>query len=528
MKSPRADPRLALSRALVLAAARPARRRFEAALARPERAQDALLARLVDGMSRTGYGRSRGLRRGDGYAAFAAKLPVVDYDALSPWIEEQREKEAGALCPEPVLFYETSSGSSGPVKWIPYTASLRRSFGRAFLLWLGDLLRDGPRLETGRTWLSISQFAPRAERTARGVPVGLESDADYVGGWLGRMLRPFWTVPASARRLSDPLAFRDAVALRLLADADLEVASLWNPSMLTAFLEHMAARRDALLPGLPPERARRLQTLLSSGDAERVDWRAVWPRLKLLSCWDQALAGPAAETARRLLPGVLIQGKGHLATEAPVTIPLLGAGAGGFLPVLEEVFLEFEEPSGRVRRLHELSPGAEYALLVTQAGGLCRYRLGDRVRAGERLGATPRLTLLGRADPVCDLVGEKLHADFVAGVLRRAAPESRFAVLVPVPAGRGRAAGYLLVADRSAGKPASLARSVDEALSDSPHFRSARLMGQLSAVEAVVRPDAREVVESYFVGRGRVWGALKPTPLIQDPADGQRLAEALR
>jgi len=254
-------------RALIRAATAPSWRRFMAALEDPARAQRRVLGGIVAFSSRTKYGRHHALSSDDDYAAFSEKLPVVDYDALAPWVDEQRASEDGALCAGKVSFYETTSGSGGPAKFIPYTPALYRSFGRVFSLWLRDLLTDGPRLTTGRTWLSVSQFAPLETATARGVKVGLESDSDYAGGWLGAALKPFWVVPSSVRRLDDPLAYRDAVALHLLEDENLEIASLWNPSMLTAFLDHIAERRDILLPGLSRERRRALSCLLERGDA---------------------------------------------------------------------------------------------------------------------------------------------------------------------------------------------------------------------------------------------------------------------
>lgn len=533
------DPRLSLARGWVRAAAWPAWRSFRTALRDPEGAQEAVLRRVVSGMARSAYGRRHGLVAGDGYAAFRDKLPVVDYDALAPWIERQRATEERVLCPEPVRFYEKTTGSSGPEKWIPYTRSLHRSFGRLFQLWLRDLLVHGPRLETGRTWLSVSPFGLSGGRTTRGVPVGLESDADYVEGWLGAALSSFWTVPPGVRRLVAAADYRDGVAAHLLAEEGLEVISLWNPSMLDAVLAHAVARRDALLAALRARRLERgglvfplrassrrvaaLESLLRRSDAELVDWTAVWPRLKLLSCWDQGHAGGAAEAARRLLPGVFFQGKGHLATEGPITLPLLEAG--GHLPLLDEVFLEFEEPDGTIRRLHELEPGRDYALLLTQAGGLCRYRLGDRVLAGERWLATPRLSLLGRADAVSDLAGEKLHADFAAAALREATePSTRFSLLAPLPGATGVPARYLLLLDRSAWSGEELSRRLEERLCESPHYRSARLMGQLAGVAVCLRKDARELVEGHLVAQGRAWGALKPAPLVTDPAAGAAIA----
>jgi hypothetical protein len=512
--------RARLARSIARAGIEPAWRRFEAALTEPELAQEGALAGIIAGMSLTRYGAEYGLSSGDDYSAFRMKVPIVDYSSLAPWINEQRATEERVLCVERVLFYEQTSGSSGAVKWIPYTRSLKRSFHRTFALWLRDLLVHGPDFETGRTWLSVSPFVARKTVSERGIPVGLDHDSDYIGGWLGGLLSSFWAVPASVRGIPQAEAFRDAVASHLLAAEDLEIISLWNPSMLTSFCEHIVARRETLLETQSRGRRSSLRSLLAAGDAEKVDWLSVWPKLKLLSCWDQAHAKDAAAQARRLLPGVLVQGKGHLATEAPVTIPLLERGL--FAPLVDEVFYEFEEANGAVRRLHELTPGREYALIISQHGGLCRYRLGDRVRAGAPVGATPSLTLVGRADPVCDLVGEKLHSDFAAEALEHSAPDSRFRLMIPVPARPGRSAGYLVVADRA--HPEFGAR-LEERLRESPQYRQARDMGQLAALTVRVRADARSVVESHHLAAGRVLGGVKPAPLILDPGEGARLAE---
>ena len=42
----------------------------------------------------------------------------------------------------------------------------------------------------------------------------------------------------------------------------------------------------------------------------------------------------------------MVQGKGLLVTEAPMTIPLISAQ--GCVPVLDEVFFEFEDESGKL------------------------------------------------------------------------------------------------------------------------------------------------------------------------------------
>ena len=118
--------------------------RFRNELRCPQETQRRLLDSLISRLSATEYGRAHRLRAGDDYATFAARLPIATYDDLSKWISRQQNTERQVLVSEPVLFYEQSSGSSGTAKYIPYTRSLKASFNRMFLIWLYDLLTNGP------------------------------------------------------------------------------------------------------------------------------------------------------------------------------------------------------------------------------------------------------------------------------------------------------------------------------------------------------------------------------------------------
>ncbi len=83
----------------------------------------------------------------------------------------------------------------------------------------------------------------------------------------------------------------------------------------------------------------------------------------------------------------------------------------------------------------ELRDGDECEVIVTNGGGLFRYRLGDRVVVDGKVGRTPSIRFLGRAGRVSDRFGEKLSEPFVAGTLSsiRQAMSLRwtFAMLAP-------------------------------------------------------------------------------------------------
>lgn len=518
---------LKVGRAAALRATAPAWRAFEAAAAEPAAAQEAVRLRASAALARTRYGARWGARRSDRYEDFASKLPIVSYEELRPWVREQQAEESRALLPESTRFYERTSGSSGGAKDVPYGDLLWASFQGAFAVWLHDLLARGPRLETGRTWISVSPWAEPGRETARGVRVGLDDDGEYVRGWLGSLLRRFWSVPAGVRVLAAAEDYKRAVCAHLLADAGLEAVSLWNPTLFLSMLDAMHRRREELLADLAaggclgfalarPSR-RRLETL--RGALADADWASVWPGLKLLSAWDMGEAARPARALREAFPGVFFQGKGHLATEAPVTVPVIGAG---HVPVLDQVFFEFEAPGGRLRRLHELSEGLEYALIVTPPGGFARYRLGDRVRVTGRWHGTPTLELAGRADAVSDLCGEKLHEGFVAAALDGLGATADFRTLLPL---RGAPARYALLLDRLDGRPEDLARRLDAALRRSPLYEHARVMGQLGMPVVGAAPDAAERFARHLAAKGARWGGVKPTALLRDADVGGALAK---
>ena len=511
-----------LLRTILPAALQPLMARFERELRAPQAAQQKLLAKLIRQIAATEYGQSLHLKATDDYSAFAAKLPLVRYDDLSEWIALQQRHYRPVIAAEPVLFYEKTSGSSGAAKHIPYTRGLKNSFQRMFLLWLSDLLRHGPALSTGKVFLSISPNFRRNEFAPNGTRIGLEDDTEYLETWARWLLKPFLVAPPALARLQSPEHFKHILSLHLLAEADLEVVSIWNPSFLTILLQYIQTHQAELSADLKsgevtaeglrfrfkPITQRRLAWL------SEADWPQLWPQLKLISCWNSAHAATAAQELSAWLPHVFLEGKGLLATEAPLTFPLIQAG--GCVPLPSEIFYEFLTDDGAIRLLHELTAGSEYEIVITQQGGLARYRTGDRVLVKHFYEATPCLEFIGRNDAVCDLVGEKLNEIFVRSCLAQLPlPVDGFQLLVPDQP----ASGYCLWLDRTPADGAQLATELERLLCESFHYRNARLLGQLQPVCVAVRQDLRAAYYEGLQARGMKWGDIKPQALLTSLAD---------
>ena len=394
----------------------PTARRFRAALDDPQAAQAALAGRLGE------LGEPRG------------------------W-DEQDLSDIGR-----VVMSETTSGSSGPKKVVPYNRALLAAFTRSFVLQAHDLVTHVP-FTTGRTWMLVT---PPAAGT-------VTDDRDYLSGWVKWLAWPYLLAPSG-----NAANWQEKVVLALLRARDLEVMSAWSPTLVHVLLDVIESL------GIEPRRA--------------------WPRLKVVSVWaDGQAEAEAARLGERL--GVWVQGKGLLATECPMTVPLVGVE--GSVPLVEDTLLELLGDDGVLRGLHEVSQG-EHELVVSTLGGLRRYRIGDRVRVVGRVSNTPTLKLVGRAG-TSDLAGEKLSEPWVAEVL------ARFA-LTGVLAPRADGKGYELWTELAT---EGLPMALDAALCEAHHYGLARALGQLEQVRVREVEDLQAALMRVARQEGRRLGDVK-------------------
>jgi hypothetical protein len=517
--------RPALANAAWLATSIPAWQRFRRALLHPAETQADILRRLLASNAESAYGRAHGFERIRSYEEFRERVPVVDYDDLAPWIARVVRGEKSVLTREPVIRLVPTSGSTGGRKLIPYTASFQRDLNRAIGPWMVDLCRQHPSVPLGPAYWSISPALPASDEPSA-VPIGFDDDSAYLGGIRQRLAEATFAVPSALRLVRDLEDFRYLTLLCLVRAPELRLVSVWHPSFFTLLLDALPERWDELVGDVTNGGCRRAAQLRAEireavnappqpqrGAALRragpADARALWPHLRVVSCWGDAQAAmPLAELQRRL-PGVTLQSKGLLATEAFVSIPFRGRHP---LAVASH-FFEFEDSRGAVRLAHELRAGESYAVIVTTGGGLWRYRLGDLVEVEGLVGATPSLRFLGRGAGVSDMCGEKLTETFVTRALAAACAACgcapRFTMLAPECDSAGRCS-YTLFAEGAV--PAELPARLELELRRNPHYAFCRDLGQLHPLTCIPVSDAYRIFcESS--SDGRRMGDIKPQAL---------------
>ncbi len=512
-------------------------RRFQHALGDPGTVQRRLLAGYLKRNADTAFGRRHGFAEIDSVDAWQQRVPLSRYDDLEPLVERVRRGERGVLTAEPVIRLVPSSGSTAARKLVPYTRGLLREIGAAVGPWIVDLYRRRPGLARGRAYWSISP-ATEIEDAGAAVPIGFDDDSAYLGGLFQRLVDRTLAVPNAVRHLNDVEAFRYATLVHLLHARDLTLISVWHPSFLTLLLEPLTRRWDELIgdvaagtlqlpTGISDPVHRTLTRHLRpdrrrAAELERLDPEspaALWPRLEVISCWaDAHAAAPAAELAADF-PGVAVEPKGLIATEAFVSLPFAGTRPAA----LCSHFFEFLADDGKTLLLDQLKDGGEYSVVVTTAGGFYRYRLRDRVRVEGCLGATPCLRFLAKDDRVSDRAGEKLSEGHVAGVLERLLPAAgvRFAMLAPDAVGDRCA--YTLYLESRRPPPAGLAASLEAALAENPHYRHCVELGQLEAVRLFrIASAAHHVYLDHQQRSGQRLGDVKPAALSSEDGWSER------
>jgi len=446
---------------------------FSRALNRPRETQLRILQGCLAQNSGCAYGRAHGFATIRTYKEFVRCVPVVEYDEIQPGIDRIRRGEKHVLTTEAATHLIPTAGSSGPRKLIPFTPGLQRQFNCAIGAWVADLARRHPGVLFGPAYWSITPAMQTADTQPSAVPIGFADDASYLGGLKSWVVHKALIQPERINGVTGTEEFRYQTLLCLLQERELRLISVWHPSFLTLLLDALPHYWDGLLEKISKTNTERAREL------ERSDPRrpqTLWPHLQVVSCWGD---GPARIPMRQLqarLRGIVVQRKGLLATEAFVTVPFAGLHP---LAICSH-FFEFVDEQGGVHLADELREQETYEVLVTTAGGLWRYRLGDSVRVTGFIGRTPSLEFLGRVGNVSDLFGEKLSEKFVSTAIEQTIAHcgatARFVLLAPDEDERA----YTLYIE--GGFPPDVAEVLDAALRENPQYALCRDLGQLLAV----------------------------------------------
>ncbi len=353
-----------------------------------EAVQRRVLSWLLGNARSTHMGERYGYRSLDTYEKYAAKVPIVDYEAIRPDVMRMLNGEAGVLWPGRCMRFAQSSGTSGgKSKYIPVTdTSLSRNHYRGGIESVASYLAMHPnsRLFGGKSLILGGSFANELRDVPKGVCVG-----DLSATLIDRI--------------------NPVVGLLRVPSKEIALMSDWNKK-LPALAE--AARHEDItnISGVPSWFMTVLKRIVELSGASTI--HDVWPNLEVFFH-----GGIAFEPYRQQYHALTDPDRMHYletynasegffavqdSHDSGVMRLLLDAGIFyEFIPL--ETFGELDAealPAWRVE------PGRTYALVISSCNGLWRYAIGDTVHVES---TEPLLiSIAGRTNSFINAFGEEL------------------------------------------------------------------------------------------------------------------------
>lgn len=482
---------------------------FVAGLEWPEEIQKNKLERLLSDNVDSAFGRKFEFASIRSFEEYAERVPVASWQDIQPWVERVCNTNDRILTAERPLFLERTSGSSAAEKLIPYTPGLLHEFQQALIVWFASLYDDCPAIADGRSYWAMSPPNQSSATTSSGIRIGSAGDADYLANSCAMQLLP--SVFGPSRELLNDDKWRLEMLVELLEASDLSMVSVWSPTFLSALLRPLTepAYTEKLVRRLSNPARGRVKQAMASGSYD-----GLWPSLQLISCW---MDGPSTNLAAKLaaqFSNCEFSPKGLLATEGVISFSW---GRSGLCPLaIQSHVLEFIDEQEKRYLAHELVRGERYRPLISTAGGLYRYDLGDWIEVTDFLQRTPCIRFVGRGDTRSDLVGEKLDEAIAANALQAITNGESAAFLVPVADAESPHYRLVIEYDANAGKEA-IAANTEAALADVYHYAQARKLRQLAPLDVVATNNIGALLQTAWEMTGRRAGDAKASHLIASP-----------
>lgn len=448
-------------------------------------------------------------------------LPITDYKSYEHEINQQRETSENILCKNIVRFQPTS-GSTSPIKWIPYNKELLGDFDKAASVWMADMATTFPKIKKGRHYWSLS-WLPNHLRSTQSL-----DDSEVLSPIKRYLMQKFFAVPKEVmftEKIEDNLF---GTVCFLVAASDLSLISVWSPTFLLSILETIKTNHSEIIQTLKTgkwstkrnmplkapkniEQATLLQKLYSIDE-----YFHLWPKLGLISCWDTAQSDRYAKKVKELFPNTPVQGKGLWATEAVVTIPVLDKYCLSF----QSHFYEFENiETKEILPSWKLKSGMQVSPIVTTPNGFLRYRMNDRLIVTELLGQCPTLTFIGRIND-CDLVGEKLSQENVSKLFETIQDSCTPFCLIGIELpNKTKLPYYILLVESIKKSESEISDDCENFLQQNYHYELARNLNQLDKVKVYQSNDTLKIYERLAISKGMIKGNIKLEPLLITKCD---------
>lgn len=346
---------------------------------KPQETQSKLLSKLIKRNRDSKFGQKHNFSSIKNYDEFKANVPLMDYEDLRPYIEEDLYHDGNALNKEKAVMYAQTSGTTGKPKYIPilwrniYHYHLHQNIS-SYMQY-----KQIPGIFSGKI---LGIVSPAVEGYFdNGKAYGSMSGLIYKS--LPWMLRLQYVVPYKVFGITD----YDEKYQQILQHA------IDNPKI-------------SFMASANPSTFMKIQNTCNS-------FTETWPNLKAIMTWTGGNCSNLIPHLKAAAPGVRIIEMGYISSEFRGSINIDPTNNLCALTIDENFYefievSEYENDEYQIKQAYELEEGKDYYIIVTTQNGLYRYFINDIITVTGKFKQTPCIRFLQKGKGCTNITGEKL------------------------------------------------------------------------------------------------------------------------
>ena len=462
--------------------------------------QQQVLYTLIRGGQRTRYGQSVRLDQVYDYESFKSAVPVQDYEAFRPWVEQIKAGQENVLWKGRPLYFAKTSGTTSGVKYIPITRdSIPNHIQTARNALLCYMAETGNSAFADGKMIFLSG-SPELERVG-GIPTGRLSG--IVNHHIPSYLRTNQLPSYPTNCIED----WEAKLQRIVEETWDQPMSLISgiPPWMQMYFDALTLRTGKKIGDLFP----RFQVMVQGG----VNFEPYRTRLmeSIGRRVDTIELFPASEGFFAFQDSQQTQGL------------LLNTNSGIFFEFVP--LSEIGQPTPKRVSLADVQLGEQYALIINSNAGLWGYNIGDTVRF---VSLDPyRIVVTGRIKHFISAFGEHVIGEEVEDSMRKTADAfgvniTEFTVAPMVSGGQGQSHHeWWIEFQELPSDLAAFALHLDERMREKNVYYDDLIQGNILS-PLKIRPVVRGGFIEYMRSVGKLGGQNKVPRLSNDRnlADG--------
>ena len=398
-----------------------------------ERVQTAFLRSLLQTHQETEFGRKHGFSNIKTIAQFQSKIPVQPYSAFASYTERMANGETNVLTPDPLIYINISSGSTGTKKLIPVTQRSRQFLSKSSRAAMGFAVAAARRAQIPLGKMLFTLSANPLGYTNSGIAYAPVSTSDL--RLMDAVSRQLFAHPFEAFCIADTATRFYLCLLFALRDRQLRLISATFPIAALQLCQYLENYAESLIHDLEtgeiaselklepdlrfklerqwsadPQRAAELRHQLKTHG--RLTPNQAWSDLSFLI----TARGGTSEFYFDRFPdyfgqipifgGIYACAEGVMGVHRDFnTDGAILAIESGFFEFIPEDQWEVEYPQTLLP--WEVKQGEYYRIVMSNYSGFYRYDLGDVVEIEGFLGQTPLIIFRHRRGGVMSASTEK-------------------------------------------------------------------------------------------------------------------------